>query len=117
MFSNGKHLLTLWVFNIIARKTLLIFCRLDPEAALSLQQWYHDFLISEFKNFNEIKSKYGAASFLKDDRVVFNMMGNKYRLVVRILFEYKTVQIKWFGTHVESDKINVSTVHYKKRKK
>jgi mRNA interferase HigB len=48
-----------------------------------------------------------------DDRVVFNIMGNHYRLVVRIVFTYKAIQIKWFGTHAEYDRIDVSTVKYK----
>ncbi len=42
-------------------------------------------------------------------------MGNKFRLVVRIVFEFKVVQIKWFGTHAEYDKINVETIQYKKK--
>ena len=42
-------------------------------------------------------------------------MGNKFRLVVRIVFEFKSVQIKWFGTHAEYDKINVETIQYKKK--
>ncbi|MDQ3681456.1 MAG: type II toxin-antitoxin system HigB family toxin, partial [Bacteroidota bacterium] len=58
---------------------------------------------------------YGSASLAGDDRVVFNIMGNKYRLVVRIVFEFKAIQLKWFGTHGEYDKIDVSTVNYKKK--
>lgn len=60
------------------------------------------------------KKRNGSASLVGDDWVVFNIMGNKYRLVVRIVFEYKAVQIKWFGTHKEYDKIDVSTVQHKK---
>jgi mRNA interferase HigB len=51
---------------------------------------------------------------VSDDRVVFNIMGNKYRLVVRIVFEFKAIQIKWFGTHSDYDKIDVATIQYKK---
>jgi len=102
------------VFNIIARKTLLDYCKQYPNAATALQQWYHELLKSEFKNFNELKNVYGNASLIKDERVVFNIMGNKYRLVVRIVFEFKAIQIKWFGTHAEYDKINVATVIYNK---
>lgn len=63
----------------------------------------------------ELKSDYPNASLVGDDRVVFNIMGNKFRLVVRIVFEFKSVQIKWFGTHAEYDKINVETIQYKKK--
>ena len=71
----------------------------------------------ELQNFNELKKLYGSASIVGDDRVVFNIMGNKYRLVVRMVFEYKAIQIKWFGTHVEYDKTDVATAQYKKRKR
>ena len=69
----------------------------------------------DFQNFNELKKVYGNASLVADDRVIFNIMGNKYRLVVRIVFEFKAIQIKWFGTHTEYDKIDVTSVQYKKR--
>jgi mRNA interferase HigB len=50
-----------------------------------------------------------------DDRVVFNIMGNKFRLVVRIVFEFKAIQVKWFGTHKEYDKVDVTNIQFKKR--
>ena len=103
------------MFNIITRKTLLDYCQKYPEAAVALQNWYYELFKSEFKNFNELKKVYGKASLVGDDRVVFNIMGNKYLLVVRIVFEFKAIQIKWFGTHPEYDKIDVSTVSYKKK--
>ena len=58
---------------------------------------------------------YGNASLIGDDRVVFNIMGNKYRLVVRIVFAFKAIQVKWFGTLKEYDKIEVSTIKFKKK--
>ena len=103
------------MFNIITRKTLLDYCRKYPEAAAALQGWYYELLKAEFKNFNDLKKTFGNASIVGDDSVVFNIMGNKYRLVVRMVFEYKAIQIKWFGTHAEYDKIDVSTVSYKKK--
>jgi mRNA interferase HigB len=103
------------VFNIIARKALLDYCLRYPQAADALQGWYYELLKSEFKNFNELKKVYGNASLVGDDRVVFNIMGNKYRLIVRIVFEFKAIQIKWFGTHTEYDKIDVATINYKKK--
>jgi mRNA interferase HigB len=103
------------VFNIITRKTLLDYCKKYPVAATALQEWYHELVKCDFKNFNELKRVYGSASFVADDRVVFNIMGNKYRLVVRIVFDFKVVQIKWFGTHAEYDKINVTTIQHSKK--
>ncbi|HMT73096.1 MAG TPA: type II toxin-antitoxin system HigB family toxin [Chitinophagaceae bacterium] len=103
------------MFNIITRKTLLEYCKKYPAAATALQEWYHELVNGDFKNFNELKKVYGNASLVADDRVVFNIVGNKYRLVVRIVFEFKAIQIKWFGAHAEYDKINVTTVQYKKK--
>ena len=98
------------MYNIISRGTLLQYCNKYPEAANALFEWYHEFIKFSFINLNELKNTYSNASLVGDDRVVFNIMGNKYRLVVRIVFEYKAVQIKWFGTHNEYDKIDVKTI-------
>jgi mRNA interferase HigB len=83
-------------------------------ARVALFEWYHELVISDFKNFNELKKVYGSVSLVSHDRVVFNIMGNKFRLVVRIVFEFKAIQIKWFGTHNNYDKIDVTTIQYKK---
>ena len=82
-------------------------------ASTALFEWYHEMIITEFKNFNELKNVYGNASVVSDDRVVFNIIGNKYRLIVRIVFDFKAIQIKWFGIHAEYDKIDASNIQYK----
>ncbi|MBK8624261.1 MAG: type II toxin-antitoxin system HigB family toxin [Saprospiraceae bacterium] len=102
------------MFNIIARKTLLKYAEMYPEAASALFYWYWEFLKLDINNFNELKMIVPSASIIGDDRVVFNILGNHYRLIVRILFDYKTIQIKWFGTHTEYDKINAKKVEFKK---
>jgi mRNA interferase HigB len=102
------------VFNIITRRTLLEYAKKYPMAKTALFEWYYELIISDFKSFNDLKKVYGNVSLVSDDRVVFNIMGNKYRLVVRMVFEYKTIQIKWFGTHSDYDKIDVTSIQYKK---
>lgn len=101
------------MFNIINRKTLLAYCEKYPNAKNALLEWYHEFLSGDFKSFQQLKTLYASASLVGDDRVVINIMGNHYRLVVRVLFTYKTIQIKWFGTHAEYDKIDVATIEFK----
>lgn len=101
------------MFNIITRKTLLAYCKKYPKASNALLAWYYELIEADFQSFQDLKAVYANASFVGDDRVVFNIMGNHYRLVVRIVFTYKAIQIKWFGTHAEYDKIDVSTVKYK----
>ena len=107
--------LYLEVLNIITRKTLLKYIENHPQAATGLLEWYHNIQKSDFKSFNELKIAYGNASLVGDDRVVFNITGNNYRLVVRIIFDFKVVQIKWFVTHKEYDKIDVTTVAFKEK--
>jgi mRNA interferase HigB len=102
------------VFNIITRKTLLEYAKKYPMAKTALFEWYHELNKSSFKSFNELKKVYPNVSLVGDDRVVFNIMGNKFRLVIRIVFEFKAIQIKWFGSHIDYDKIDVSTIQNKK---
>ena len=103
------------MLNIITRKTLIDYYKKYPTASTALQEWYHELEKSEFSNFNELKKVYGNASIVADDRVVFNIMGNTFRLVVRIVFDYRAVQIKWFGTHAEYDKIDVVSIQHSKK--
>ena len=102
------------MFNIIATRTLNEYGKKYPEAKTALQKWYHEIAESDFKNFNDLKRTYANASVVGDDRVVFNLCGNKYRLLVRFNFVFKSVQVKWFGTHKEYDKIDVETIRFKK---
>jgi mRNA interferase HigB len=101
------------MFNIINRKTLLAYTEKYPKAKNALLEWYYEFQQSDFKSFQELNAVYRNASLAGDDRVVINIMGNHYRLVIRIIFVYKTIQIKWFGTHSEYDKIDVTTINFK----
>lgn len=101
------------MFNIINRKTLLEYSKKYPFAKNALSECYYEFLVSDFKNFQELKAVYAHASLVSDNRVVINIMGNNYRLVIRVLFLYKTIQIKWFGTHAEYDKIDVKNIKFK----
>ena len=102
------------MFNIITRRTLLEYCKKYPAAETALFEWYRELVNCDFKNFNELKDVYGNASLVGDDRIVFNIMGNKYRLIVRVVFEFKAIQVKWFGTHKVYDKIDASLVSHKK---
>lgn len=101
------------MFNIINRKTLLAYANKYPNAKNALFEWYYEFLNADFKSFQELKSVYKNASLVGDNRVVVNIMGNHYRLVIRVVFLYKSIQIKWFGTHSEYDKIDVTTIKFK----
>lgn len=98
--------------NIINRKTIIYYGEKYPKAKKQLLEWYHIMSKQEFTNFNELKEMYGNASLVNSQRVVFNIKGNEYRLVVSINFSRQACYTIWFGTHKEYDKIDVATIQY-----
>jgi len=98
------------VVNVISRKTLAEFYEKHADSYEQLETWYKVCRKAEWQNFNEVKVAFPSADWVGDDRVVFNVKGNKYRLLVRFSFRYKAIQVKWIGTHAEYDKLNVLTL-------
>lgn len=98
--------------NIIALKALREHWekpgREDSEEPL--KSWYQEAKQSNWQNPNELKQQYRNASIVGDNRVVFNICGNKYRLVVKINYETQWVFIRFVGTHKEYDKIDVTKI-------
>lgn len=98
--------------RIIAFRTLKSFFE-KPENAdseVSLRAWYHDVKAAEWKNSNELKKQYKNASIVGDGRIVFNIKGNDYRLVVAFDYEIQIVFIRFIGTHKQYDMIDAKTV-------
>ena len=98
--------------RVIALKTVKEFFE-RPEYAdseVSLRAWYHDVKTAEWKNSNELKKQYTNASIVGDGRVVFNIKGNDYRLVVAIDYEFQVIFIRFLGTHKQYDKIDAKTI-------
>jgi mRNA interferase HigB len=96
--------------RIIARKTLREFWESHTDSRQPLQAWYSDVKNADWKKPSDIKGVYQNASFIANNRVVFNIKGNKYRLVVVIQYEHSIVYIRFVGTHKEYDKIDVATI-------
>ncbi len=96
--------------RVIAKKVLREFWQIHAETEQSLKSWYQEAEKAEWKNPNEIKKAYPSASILNDNRFVFNIKGNKYRLIVKINFGYSMVWIRFIGTHSEYDKINATEI-------
>jgi mRNA interferase HigB len=78
---------------------------MDSKSAL--ESWYKEVSKLEWSNPNEVKEMYRSASIVGDEKVVFNIAGNKYRLIVSINYYAKIVFVKFIGTHKQYDKINV----------
>lgn len=98
--------------KILVRRTILFYIKKYPTAETQLLIWYNEFSKLEFRNFNELKKVYGNASIVNNNRVVFNIKGNDFRLVVSINFLQSACYIIWFGTHKEYDRINTETVAF-----
>ena len=96
--------------RIISQKTLKEFWDQHPDARQSLQAWYNDTKHALWKSPADIKDVYRNASFISNNRVVFNIKGNKYRLIVAIQYEYGIVYIRFVGTHREYGRIDASTI-------
>ena len=79
-----------------------------------LDAWFAETAKAAWKNSAELKSQYSSASIVSAERVVFNIKGNDYRLVVSINYDFGIVLIKWLGTHREYDQIDVREVSYDK---
>lgn len=98
--------------RIFVKKTILYYASRYPSASTPLMIWYNEFSKREFSNFNELKEVYGNASVVSNTRVVFNIKGNDFRLVVAVNFLQKAYYVIWFGTHKEYDKIDVSKIDF-----
>ena len=96
--------------RIIALRTLKQFWKKHPNAEHPLRQWYDDARRADWKTPQAIKALYATASIVSSDRVVFNIKGNSYRLVVRINYHYRVMYIRFIGTHAEYDQINVKEI-------
>ncbi len=98
--------------RIVAAKTLKSYWEDYPEAKQRLCLWYKEVLKAEWNNHNELKQIFGSASILNEKRVIFNISGNKYRLIVDIEYRMKIIFLVWFGTHKQYDKIDAKTISY-----
>ena len=96
--------------RVIAKKILRDFWTKHPDCEQQLKSWYIEAEDALWKNMNQIKKDYPSASILAGNRVVFNIKGNNYRLIIRINFYYQMVWIRFIGTHAQYDKIDATKI-------
>jgi mRNA interferase HigB len=115
LHPNWEHFIFATSFmRIIAVKILKLFWEEHPLAEQPLKAWFAELQDASFANHNELKSQFGSASIINSKRVVFNIHGNRFRLIVDIEYRFQIIFIVWLGTHSEYDKINVENVQFKK---
>jgi mRNA interferase HigB len=96
--------------RVIAKRTLQAFWRRHPDAEGPLFAWYRETEKAAWQGPTSIKDKYRSASFLKGNRIVFNIKGNDYRLVAKVNYPHGIVYVRFVGTHAEYDKIDAEEV-------
>jgi mRNA interferase HigB len=98
------------LLRVIAKKILREFWQKHPDSEQQLKTWFQEASKAEWKTPRDIKRDYPTASFLADNRVVFNIKGNHYRLIVRLNYDYQMAWIRFVGTHAEYDKIDATKI-------
>jgi len=93
---------------VIAKKSVNEFIEKYPASAKPMIEWYLKVKQSDWTNFADVKKAFRAADAVGNGLYVFNIGGNKYRLIARIIFGARTVFIRFIGTHAEYDKVNLS---------
>ena len=96
--------------RIIAHRTIVGYGHQHPNAKIALDNWYRTTKSARWQSFQDIKAIFNSVDFVGNQRYVFNIKGNDYRLVVKILFAQQIVYIRFIGTHKEYDKIDCSTI-------
>ena len=96
--------------RVISRRLLRDFWEKHPDATIPLRTWFHDVERAEWTVPSDIKEVYRNASFITNNRVVFNVKGNRYRLIVVVVYQHGVVYIRFVGTHEEYDRIDAATI-------
>jgi len=96
--------------RIIAKKILREFWEKHSDSQQQLKSWFQGVSVVKWESPKVIKKEFPSASILEDNRVVFNIKGNKYRLIVKINYDYQMVWVRFIGTHAEYDKIDATKI-------
>ena len=96
--------------RIVAKRTLREFWEQHPDSKDYLETWYETVRAASWSTPNEIKEFYATVTILKNSRVVFNISGNKYRLIAKINYNKQWLFIRFIGTHREYDKVNADLI-------
>jgi mRNA interferase HigB len=96
--------------RVIAVRALKAFWQKHPDAESALRAWYTETKRATWRGPQDIRNAYRTASFVGNNRVVFNIRGNSYRLIVAIKYEFQIVYIRFVGTHGEYDRVKAEEI-------
>lgn len=95
---------------VISKAKIIAFYEAEPNGKEAVLEWHYKTLNSDWEHFHNIKITFNSVDSVGNDRYVFNIGGNKYRLVAMIHFSTRTVYLRFVGTHKEYDQINCKTI-------
>ena len=98
---------------VLSKAILMSFVERFPETEEAIFRWYGQTSVANCKNFSEMKNSFNAVDAVGNDRYVFNIKGNHFRLIALIIFKVRTVFVLFIGTHKEYDELDASTVQFK----
>jgi len=96
--------------RIFAKSTLREFWEKYPDSEQYLKTWYDTVMNADWKTPNDVKQSYANASILTESRIVFNIKGNSFRLVIKFNFEHQLAFVRYIGTYSGYDKIDASSI-------
>jgi mRNA interferase HigB len=96
--------------RIIAHRTIVLYGKEHADAKTALENWYKTVKAASWKDFQDIKDTFNGVDYVGNQRYVFNIKGNNYHLVGKILFVQQIIYIRFIGTHTEYDKIDCSII-------
>jgi mRNA interferase HigB len=96
--------------RIFSRNTLKAYWEANPRSEQAIKAWFAEAEAAEWSSPVDVKAKHGSASILKEGRVVFNICGNEFRLIVRINYEFQAIYVRFIGTHAEYDEVDAQTI-------
>jgi len=102
--------------RLIGREVLDKFKRKHPDARSQVDLWSHDIREADWKTLADLKRDYPNASLLSQGRVIFNIKGNQYRLVVIAVLVAGTISVEWAGSHAEYDKLDFTGNEIKRKR-
>lgn len=95
---------------IVSHKAIRAFCSKNPALETALDRWYEETLKADWAHFQDMKQTFNSVDSVGDALYVFNIAGNKCRLIARVLFKKRTLFIRFIGTHQEYDSVDLSTL-------
>ena len=95
---------------VITKKPIIDFYTIDFKAKEPLLKWYYEVILADWQSFHDVKRSFNSVDSVGNDRYVFNIGGNKYRIVAMIHFSKRTIYIRFDGTHKQYDQINCKII-------